>query len=50
MNNQEAKKTGAPGFIGRLLKSNGTGIFLILLAMCLALTVAVGNNNFIFVG
>lgn len=39
MNNE--KKTGG---ISRLLKSNGVGIFLILLGMCVALTLAVGSK------
>lgn len=42
MNNHEgAKKTGG---IGRLLKTNGVGIFLILMAMCVGLTIAVGGK------
>lgn len=42
MNNHEsAKKSGG---IGRLLKSNGVGIFLILMAMCVGLTIAVGSK------
>lgn len=42
MNNHEgAKKTSG---IGRLLKTNGVGIFLILMAMCVGLTIAVGGK------
>lgn len=42
MNNHEgAKKTSS---IGRLLKTNGVGIFLILMAMCVGLTIAVGGK------
>lgn len=42
MNNHEgAKKTSS---IGRLLKTNGVGIFLILMAMCVGLTIAVGSK------
>ncbi|MCQ2437603.1 MAG: ABC transporter permease [Clostridia bacterium] len=36
--------TKKSGGIGRILSINGVGIFLVLLAMCIALTIAVGNK------
>lgn len=46
MNNQGATQNHASGsgFVKKLFKSNSTSIFLILLLMCLALTLAVGNK------
>ncbi len=44
MNKQSARQERVSGFFHKLMKSNGIGIFLILLVMCLALTLAVGNK------
>ncbi|MCI8374717.1 MAG: ABC transporter permease [Lachnospiraceae bacterium] len=44
MNNQVEKKQDASGILRRITKSNSFGIFIILLAMCLLLTLAVRDK------